>query len=522
MCRVKVMLLAMILAVGFVLMMSGSLLAEKGLSEGVLKIINDPLYKSSYWGILVKDLESGEVILELNADKLFVPASTTKLFTLSAGLDTFGPDYRFQTPLYRRGKVDSQGTLNGDLILVASGDLTMGGRTTPDERIAYTNMDHTDAGMDGIFEAILTETDPLAGLNELARQVAASGIKYVKGDVIIDTRLFETITPPAGVTTTPIIINDNIIDFIIRPCKLGESASVDSRPRTIAYQVEGQVNTVSSNKEPQVEITSPSPGRILVRGEVPEGYQPVIRIYGVEDPASFARTLLIEALERAGVKVEAAPLGINPSHRLPKSGTYKETERVALLVSAPYKELVKLILKVSHNLGADTTPLLIAVKNGKNTLEEGLAIERDIFRKMGIQTEAISISDGAGGDRGDLISPRAVVQLLSFMHKSPYFEYLYDALPILGVDGTLTHFAGPDNAARGKVFAKTGTLIWGNLLNEKPIMIAKGLAGYITTAKGRQLAFALYVNNTPIETVDDLGRIGSEQGRICEVIYINN
>ena len=90
------------------------------------------------------------------------------------------------------------------------------------------------------------------------------------------------------------------------------------------------------------------------------------------------------------------------------------------------------------------------------------------------------------------------------------------------MDGSLTHFAAPDNAARGKVFAKTGTLIFGNLLNDRPIMLAKGLAGYITTAKGRQLVFALYVNNTPMQTIDDLGRIGSDQGRICEVIYLNN
>ena len=233
--RVMVILFVIILAAAFVLMKSGSLLAERGLPEGVLKIINDRLYKSSYWGILAKDLKSGEVICELNADKFFVPASTTKLFTMTAGLDTFGPDYRFQTPIYHRGEVDSQGTLYGDLILVASGDLTMGGRTIADERIAYTNMDHTEAGMDGVFEAILTRTDPV----------------------------------------------------------------------------------------------------------------------------SFARTLLVEALERAGVKVEAAPSGVNPSYKLSKNGTYKETERVALLVSPPYGELVKLILKVSHNLGADMTPLLI-------------------------------------------------------------------------------------------------------------------------------------------------------------------
>jgi len=520
--RVTAILLVMILAAGFVSVISGPLLAEKGLPEGILNIMNAPLYKGSSWGILVKDLESGEIIYQLNMEKLFVPASTTKLFTLSAGLDTFGPDYCFQTPIYRSGEVDSQGTLCGDLILVASGDLTMGGRTIAGEKIAYTNMDHTDAGMDGIFEAILTETDPLAGLNELAEQVTASGIKYVKGDVIIDTRLFETKTSPEGITTTPIIINDNLIDFVITASKLGERASVDYRPRSVAYEVEAEVNTVSSSKEPQIEITSPSPGRIVVRGELPYGYQPVIRVYGIEDPASFARTLIIEALERAGVEVEASPLGMNPSDKLPENATYEENERVALLISPPYSESVKLILKVSHNLGADITPLLIAVKNNKKTLEEGLAIEGDIFRKMGIQIEDISISDGAGGDKGDLISPSVMLQLLSVMSKSPYFESFYNALPILGVDGSLTHFAGPDNAARGKVFAKTGTLVWGDLLNNRLIVISKGLAGYMTTLKGRKLAFALYVNNAPVQTVDDLGRIGSDQGKICEAIYKEN
>ncbi len=60
--RVRAILFVIILAVGFILMESGSLLAEKGLPQSILRIITDPLYKSSSWGILVKDLESGEVI----------------------------------------------------------------------------------------------------------------------------------------------------------------------------------------------------------------------------------------------------------------------------------------------------------------------------------------------------------------------------------------------------------------------------------------------------------------------------
>ena len=122
--------------------------AEK-LSPQMRAIVDGPFYKHSHWGILVADLETGQTTYELSADKLFGPASTTKLFSMAAGLDSLGADYRFKTPIYRSGSINATGELMGDLILVASGDLTLGGRTDADGHIAFTEMDHTDAGMDG-------------------------------------------------------------------------------------------------------------------------------------------------------------------------------------------------------------------------------------------------------------------------------------------------------------------------------------------------------------------------------------
>ncbi len=60
----------------------------------------------------------------------FAPASTTKLYSVAAAMDELGADYRFETPIYRRGEVDAEGHLQGDLILVASGDLTLGAAPT--------------------------------------------------------------------------------------------------------------------------------------------------------------------------------------------------------------------------------------------------------------------------------------------------------------------------------------------------------------------------------------------------------
>ena len=96
----------------------------------ITAIIEGPRYSLARWGIYVADRETGEAVYDLGSGERFLAASTTKLFPGAAALAAYGPDYRFETPVYRTGAVGTDGTLAGDLILVASGDLTMGGRTT--------------------------------------------------------------------------------------------------------------------------------------------------------------------------------------------------------------------------------------------------------------------------------------------------------------------------------------------------------------------------------------------------------
>ncbi|MDP8297841.1 MAG: D-alanyl-D-alanine carboxypeptidase, partial [Candidatus Orphnella occulta] len=105
------------------------------------------------------------------------------------------------------------------------------------------------------------------------------------------------------------------------------------------------------------------------------------------------------------------------------------------------------------------------------------------------------MSDGGGGVKSDLLSPVAVVQLLSYMAEQADFKAYYDALPIMGVDGTLATVVGPESPVRGKVSAKTGTIVDYDIVNDRYLLLSKGLAGYMNTSKGKKFAFALYVNN---------------------------
>ncbi|MCL6536440.1 MAG: D-alanyl-D-alanine carboxypeptidase, partial [Armatimonadetes bacterium] len=116
-------------------------LAQDRLEEHVAQWLAQEHLQTAHVGWLFVELESGRVVLERDSGKLFVPASTTKLFSVAAALDTLGADYRFRTPVVRRGSVNDAGELDGDLILVASGDLTLGGRSTASGEIAWRDVD---------------------------------------------------------------------------------------------------------------------------------------------------------------------------------------------------------------------------------------------------------------------------------------------------------------------------------------------------------------------------------------------
>lgn len=488
------------------------------LAASLQAAIGEAQFKNAHWGILIVDRATNATIYEQQADKMFAPASTTKLFSTAAALDALGPDYRFQTPIYAIGKVEA-GRLAGDLVLVASGDLTLGGRTDESGHVAFTDSDHIYAQF--VSTAELTKPDPLAGLNALAKQVAATGVKYITGDVLIDDRLFEEAESSGSgpERVTPIMVNDNLVDFVIEPTESGKPAKITWRPQSVALRVDLQVQTVGEKESTTVSIDAPGENSFVVRGQISAGRKPLVRTVEVSEPASFARALLIEALQRAGVRVDASPLAANRRDALPKASEYPTANRVAMLESPPFAENAKLILKVSHNLHASTLPLLIAAKHGERTLVEGMRRQHEFFHRAGCDMDSISFGGAAGGARADYVSPRATVQLLQFMSRHKAASAFRDGLPVLGLDGTLARVVPAESPAKGKVAAKTGTLLWGNAGNGRFILTSKALAGYATAANGRELVFAMFLNNMPIAESEAGAKLaGQKLGALCEIM----
>lgn len=488
------------------------------LADKIKEVITGPDYKSARWGILAVDAD-GKTVYEHNPDQLFAPASVTKLYSCAAALIELGADHRFETPVYLRGKLD-KGKLSGDLILVASGDFSLGGRNDKSGKMLFADSDHIYAGP-GNNDTALTQTDVLLGLKDLAKQVKASGVREVTGEILIDDRLFpRSVGSGSGPrVVTPIMVNDNVVDVVVTPAaKAGEKATVELRPQTSYVRVDALVDTVAKSERRNVTVRRVGQEKFVVRGQVPVGSKPTIRICPVEDPTAFARAIFIDALRGEGIKVNASALD-TPTAELPEKESYAKLTRAALFRSPPFSESVKVILKVSHNLYSSALPQLVALKHGQRTQPAGMRIQGQLLGKLGVDVKAISLESGAGGGDGDRVSPRTTVQLLQGMRKRDDWATYEAALPVLGVDGTLATVVGKDSPARGKVKGKTGTYTDENHLQGLSHLRAKSLAGVMTTAKGKSLTFTIFVNDVPLPRGVTASREGKVIGKLCELIY---
>ncbi|HEY2106700.1 MAG TPA: D-alanyl-D-alanine carboxypeptidase, partial [Candidatus Binataceae bacterium] len=249
---------------------------------------------------------------------------------------------------------------------------------------------------------------------------------------------------------------------------------------------------------------------------------PLVQTIRIVQPCNYARTVLIEALQAAGVKVDAPAVAFNPVGLLPASNSYQSDTKVAELVGMPYSADARLILKVSYNIGADTSLLLFGLTQGVNDMGDALVVERkNLISNYGIPGGEFEFIDGSGGGLTTATNA-AVTKMLLDMAAKPAFPAYFAALPILGVDGSLafvTDFQSDPTlaGARGQVNAKTGTFVLGS--SAGLMLKTQALGGYIKTKSGRQLVYELVVNNVAITGLDGVLQAFQDEGRISAILW---
>lgn len=440
---------------------------------------SSPGAQRAFCGVQVVSLDRNELLADAQSHRFFVPASNTKLFTTALALVRLGPEYRFQTIVVADGTLDPAGRLRGDLRLVGGGDPTLSNRAIP-----YTKGPRTG--------------NPLQAIEELAEKVIAAGVRRIDGDVIGDDTAYIWAPYPEGwslddpvweygAPVSALTINDNAVLVQLRAEKTGRPVALSLSPSLEYYVIDNRIRADAVERAIRIERFAGS-RQIRLWGSLPPGQVSELLV-AIDDPALYAAHALADALRRRGVSVAGRAVA---RHRFAnevadlKTGDGRPAGGVELArrSSPPLIEILRIIDKVSQNLHAEL--VLREVGRARRRIgsrEAGLEELYAFLTDAGVDRSEYRFEDGSGLSRLNLVTPSAVVKLLSYMHLSPHRDAWVSLLPVGGEDGTLsTRFTGMPGASR--IRAKTGTLSH-----------VSALSGYAESASRGPLAFAIICNN---------------------------
>jgi serine-type D-Ala-D-Ala carboxypeptidase/endopeptidase (penicillin-binding protein 4) len=412
--------------------------------------------RSGQWGAVVVSLTRGDTLFAQNADAMMQPASTMKMYTSAIALDRFGSDYTFRTPALRDGQLQPDGSLSGNLYLKGVGDPSLSSRFWHD----------------------------IQPMDALAKEIAAAGVKRIRGDIIGDPTAFDEKLIPDGWKTSylgaayaarvsALSLNENLVWVVVQPN--GGKAQVTLEPASTAIPLESSVSLVGGSGG-RISASRQADGSIRVRGSIGRNSGPLKYSLVVENPALFTTGALRASLQKLGITVDGQTrLGQAPA----------TAAEIAAVSSPPLAQIVGEMDRESINVVAE---LLLratahAALNQVGSAETGLAHLRDFMsKKVGASPNVVFLSDGSGLSLNDSVTARSMVQLLGYAHKAEWGPVFHAALPVEGESGTLKRH-GRGTPSRGNLHAKTGTT-----------NTVAALGGFVTARNGEVLAFSLLYN----------------------------
>lgn len=461
------------------------LLPLEQLQQDILAITRGPGVERAVWGIVVQSLDRPERLFELNPRTLLVPASVAKILPVATAVDTVGWNFRFETALKTNGMV-TDGTLNGDLFIVGSGDPSIAGRAGDDlsgwvNALTALQIRQINGRVIGDDDAL---EDPRPAFSWAWDDLGTSGALYGALN-LEENRMLVTVTPgaqpgaPVGITVDPAAMS--------RP--LANRAVTAERGAGLGLWTE--------QRPGELELT--------IAGSLPVGAAPARLAVAVGNPTLWFARVLRHRLIEAGISITGEAYDVDDVLTPVRS----DLQTLYTAYSRPLSDIVKPLLKDSVNLYGEA---LLRLNAPRATPTNELAVTR-VGQKLtawGIPADGQQIVDGSGLSRRDVMAAETLTLVLQKMYDADPASPWMNALPIAGVDGTLASRMRGTPAANN-VRAKTGSM--SNI---------RSLAGYVTTRDGEHLAFAILVNNfegagaTALQAIDAIAvRLASFQRAGC-------
>ena len=394
-------------------------------------------------GIKVISVEDDKTLYELNSNKLFMPASNNKLYTCAAALHYLGRDHTFKTTILKN---------NNDLVLKGGGD--------PD-----LSIEHLDS-LANTTAKIIEDVNTL-----YLDATLLDSMHYGKGWMWDEGSWWYA--APIGALS----VNDNCIDFHIKPGNLGEAARIDHFPTTEYISQSNKTTTVENNTElKKLKIERDWVGRtnhFSITGEIVMSDSIDTLQRNIHEPTLFTGTLFKESLAKYGVQVGHIKRGTKVN----------ESETIAIHYSDPLIASATNLMNESDNLTAE---LLIKIIGRGNQIEgnwkDGLdSVKTLLSDSAGIDTSRIRLVDGSGVSRYNLTSPDQLTRFLKWSFNSKYKDDFISTLASGGnKDGTMEKRLEKEG---NLIRAKTGGLSG-----------VSNLSGYIFSPKHGPLAFSILIS----------------------------
>lgn len=448
------------------------------LQNSLNSIVNSSLSGTTV-SVTVRKASNGEVVYSKNPELGVTPASSLKVLTAAAALDTLGENHRFSTEVLTNGQV-AKGTLYGNLYLKGYGDPTL----------MKNDFDH--------FASIL----------------ANRGVKRLSGNIIGDDTWFDTDRLSKGIAKedeayyyaaqiSALTLSPNTdydagsVIVEAKPSINGRNAKVTLTPATNVVRIINKSKTVPKGYRNTLKIQREyGTNEIVVTGNVPVGSAGKKEWIAVSNPTAYALDVFKKSLAAKGIKFV-------PTSKVLR-GTTPDNARILLSKkSMPLKQLMIPFLKLSNNTHAEHLAKQMGkVKYGEGSWDAGLQVMKEYAASIGLDLSQWRFEDASGMSHANKVSSNQLTLLLQKVRNEPWYGTYLKGLPIAGgtdrfVGGTL-RTRMTSWPAKGNVIAKTGTL-------DK----VSSLSGYATTRDGELLVFSILTQDYRTSTVPTLDRMAT-------------
>lgn len=462
--------------------------------DAVDRLLDAPPVHQVHFGVLAVDASSGEALYARNAHRKFVPASNQKILVTASALSLLGADHRYETAAWGAGNLRSDGTLDGDLVVVGSGDPSLSDRY------------HESGGH---------------ALGALADSLWRSGVRTVTGALVVDASAWDSTTVQGtwmaanlpwrySATGGAFALDEGELRVVVEgSARPGKAADIRWSPKGTPGFVTAHITTAHPDSSTRVRASYlPESRRLVLEGRVGAGVTDTTSV-ALRDPVRQAAAAFARILEERGIRLQTGwSVAWEEGEILGggcRSGAVAEcpsARRLAGLTSPPLSRLVAGILEPSQNWMTEQLIRTLGAELGEEgSWSEGIDVMlRFLVEDVGVDSLDVAPRDGSGLSAYNLVTPRALVAILRHMRAGPHADAYRGALAEPGEEDSTLRRRLLD--LEGRVHAKTGT-----------ISNVNSLSGYVVRDDGREVAFSILSNGSGLpsstvrDAIDDVVRI---------------